>query len=703
MAHRLDSLLQPQSIALVGASANAARIGGMPLDLMRHFDYAGAVYPINPKYQEVFGWRCWPDIESLPEAPDLAVLAIAAEEVTPMLKRIHAKGTRAAIVYAAGFAEEGEVGAELQRELEAFVREAGMLVAGPNCMGFANLNLRVYTAFAAIFKRAVPQIKFGHTSLITQSGNVCAALFGLLRKLDIPVSHFINTGNEATLEFSEYLDFLVQDQATDCVLGYVEQLRDGQRFIEVALKAAAVGKPLVIYKAGETDKGAEAVRSHTSALAGNLALYRAAFKQLNVIAGSDFAQMADLAMLAGYRHKTCGPRVAIMTISGALGAILADKFIGAGLNVPTLPSDLQAKLRVGIPDYGMVTNPVDCTGNVVNDVGFISTIATALAETDAVDVIVIYAMSALLDRMAEPLIEVARRHRRLFVVIDTGISMKRQALAENGIPVFDDLGRAVAALSPFCQWHARRQATADWAALRAIIPSEPHFAPLGNLNEMCTKQLLAQFGVRSVEEIAAADADAAVSAARKLGYPVALKVLSADITHKTEVGGVHLHLNNDDAVVLAFNDVIASAARHAPKAKVDGVLLQRMSRGVAELIVGITHDPVFGAALTVGLGGELTELYGDVSHRLLPVDAVTAEQMLRELTAYRLLDGFRNRPLADVPAANEAIAALARAAQALHAVASEIEINPLLVCKRGEGALALDALIIRRANYLDNH
>ena len=692
--HRLDPLLQPRSIALIGASADASRIGGMPLDLMRHFGYAGAVYPVNPKYPEVFGWRCWPELEALPEVPDLAVLAIAAEDVLPMLRRAHALGIPAAIVYAAGFAEAGEAGAALQRELETFVRASGMVVAGPNCMGFANLNLHAYTAFAAIFKRVAPQTQPGRVSLLTQSGNVCSALFGLLRQMDIAVSHFVNTGNEATLEFAEYLEFLVQDEASDCVLGYVEQLRDGPRFVQAALAAAQAGKPLIVYKAGETEKGSEAVRSHTSALAGNLAIYRAAFRQLNIIPGSDFAQMADLAMLSRYRERSAGRRVAIVTISGALGAILADKFIGAGLEVPTLPAPLQAELRAGIPDYGMVSNPVDCTGNVVNDASFVSRIAGALARSDAVDVVVVYAMSALLDRMAEPLIEVCRQHRRLFVVIDTGLSTKRQLLADNGIPVFGDLGRAVAALAPFCQWQARRGEVARWAALRAQPAPQRLATPLHGLDEQAAKQLLARYGVPVPTEIAAVDAEAAVAAAQRIGYPVVLKILSADIVHKTEVGGVRLALADDDAVRRAFAEVMASARAHAPAARLAGVLLQPMSRGVAELIAGISHDPVFGAALTVGLGGELTELYGDVSHRLLPVDAASAEQMLRELKAFALLDGFRGRAVADLPAAVEAVVALTRAAQALHGTAAEIEVNPLQVRAQGQGAVALDALLL---------
>ncbi len=308
-----------------------------------------------------------------------------------------------------GFAEAaGESGAALQRELEAFASESGMVVAGPNCMGFANLNTRAFTAFAGVFRATPPQARPGRVSLLTQSGNVCAAVFALLRGVDVCVSHFINTGNEATLEFSEYLDYLVQDDSTDCVVGYVEQLRDGPAFVDAAVRFARANKPLILYKAGETEKGAEAVRSHTSALAGNLALYRTAFRQLNVIQAEDFAQMADLAMLSAFRERSAGKRVGVLTLSGALGAILADKFFAAGLEVPTLPAETQARFRAVIPDYGMVSNPVDCTGNIVNDPGRATAILESLATAPEVDVVVVYAMGALLDRMADPLMDVVR-------------------------------------------------------------------------------------------------------------------------------------------------------------------------------------------------------------------------------------------------------------------------------------------------------
>jgi len=682
---------------MVGASNDAGRIGGMPLDLLRHFGYAGRVYPVNPKYEEAFGYRCYPDVESLPEAPDLAVLAIAAREVPAMLERCHARGIRAAIVYAAGFAEAGEPGAALQRGLEQFAARSGMVVAGPNCMGFANLNLHAYTAFAAVFRNVPAQTGPGRASVITQSGNVCSAVFALMRGLGVPVSHFINTGNEACVEFSEYLEYMAQDGQTDCVIGYVEQLRDGPRFIEAALAFARERKPLVIYKAGETDKGSEAVRSHTSALAGDLALYKAGFEQLNVIRATDFAQMADLAYLSGFRQRTGGRRVAIVTMSGALGAILADKLIGAGLDVPTLSGALQQALREGIPDYGMVSNPVDVTGNVVNSPQFVHAIFEALAATDQVDAVVVYAPGYLLDRMAGTLVDICARRQRLFVAIDTGAAQYRSRLVEAGIPVFDDIGRATQALAPFCQWLARQDAVERWAGLRQrTLSTAAAASPLpARLNEYQAKQLLAGYGVPTLRELPAADADAAAAAARQIGYPVALKILSADIAHKTEAGGVRLDIADEAALRAACADILAAARRYDPGARIDGLLVQPMAGGgVAELIAGVTHDPVFGPALTVGLGGVLTEIYRDASHRLLPVDAAMAGEMLRELKAWPLLDGFRGRPKADVDAACAGVAALSAACAGLGAQAHEIEINPLQVRVRGEGAVALDALML---------
>ncbi|PIF78109.1 acyl-CoA synthetase (NDP forming) [Variovorax sp. 54] len=690
--HRLEPLLNPASIAVVGASGNAARIGGMPLAHLTKFGYAGAIYPINPKYEEVFGLRCWPDLEALPAAPDLVVLALAAAEVTPMLKRCQARGVRAVIVYAAGFAEAGDAGAALQAELEAFVATTDMVVAGPNAMGFANLNTQAHTNFASVFNTAPMQQGPGRVSLLTQSGNVCAAVYAIARRLGVEFSHFINTGNEACVDFAQYLEYLAQDDATEVGIGYIEELRDGPRFMEAAAEFVRRDKLLILYKAGETEKGSEAVRSHTSALAGDQQIYQAAFRQLNIIQSHDFAQMAQLAHLAGYRQRSAGQRVAIITISGALGAILADKFIGQGLDVPTLPQPLQDQLRAGIPDYGMVSNPVDVTGNVVNDPGFVRTAMEALAVSDAIDAIVVYAPGYMLDRMADDLCAVAENHSRLIVAIDTGAAKTREQLRAGGVPVFEDIGVAVSALSPFLLWQERRKHNPWLQVRRQPAPARATLA--GRADEHTTKRYLAEFGVQPVDEAVARTADEAAAVAERLGFPVVLKVLSADIAHKTEAGGVRLRLGNAQEVRKAFDEVMASARAYAPTAQIDGALLQKMEAGQAELILGATRDPVFGMTLTVGLGGVLTELYKDVSHRVLPVDAAMARDMLGELKAFPLLTGYRGRPLGDVEAACRAIAGFSRAVLALQEQADEVEVNPLLVKEQGQGVRALDALVL---------
>lgn len=690
--HRLDPLLNPASIAVVGASNNPARIGGMPLAHLTKFGYQGAIYPVNPKYQEVFGLRCWPDLEALPQAPDLVVLALAAADVTPMLRRCAAKGVRAVIVYAAGFAEAGAEGAALQAQLEAFVATTDMVVAGPNAMGFANLNTQAHTNFASVFNTAPMQTGRGSVSLLTQSGNVCAAVYAIARRLGVDFSHFINTGNEACVDFAQYLEYLAQDEATEVGIGYIEELRDGPRFVAAAAEFVRRDKLLILYKAGETEKGSEAVRSHTSALAGDQQIYQAAFRQLNIIQSHDFAQMAQLAHLAGYRQRSAGKRVAIITISGALGAILADKFIGAGLDVPTLPQALQDTLRAGIPDYGMVSNPVDVTGNVVNDPGFVRTAMEALAQSDAIDAVVVYAPGYMLDRMAGDLCAVAAQYSRLFVAIDTGTAGTREQLRAGGVPVFEDIGVAISALSPFLLWQERRKHN-RWLQVRAqAMPAR--LALPAVLDEYRSKQLLQSHGVPSVAEQVATTAEQAVQAAQTLGYPVVLKILSVDIAHKTEAGGVRLHLANAQAVRAAFDEVMASARRYAPEARIEGVLLQKMEAGVAELILGATRDPVFGMTLTVGLGGVLTELYKDVSHRVLPVDERMAREMLEELKSFPLLTGFRGRPLGDVQAACAAIAGFSNAVLALQEQVDEVEINPLLVKAQGQGACMLDALVL---------
>lgn len=702
MSHRLDPLLDPRSIAILGASADPGRVGGMPLALLLQHGFAGRIYPINPKYPEIAGLACYPHVEALPEPVDLLVMAVAAAEVVPQLRRAAAAGVRAAIVFAAGFAEAGDdEGRRLQDELVACAREIGIPVAGPNCMGFANLDSHAYSAFASVFRVVEPAPAPRNVALVTQSGNVCASVYAAGRKRGVGFNQVVNTGNEACLEFSDYLDYYAQHPGTDAVVGYVEGLRDGDKFRRVAARLRDEGRLLALLKTGDTEKGAQAAASHTASLAGSHAVYRAAFDELGVIAAADMTHLADIAYLARFRHRDAGPRVAILTISGALGALLSDAFVKAGIDIPTLAPDVQEMLRRGIPHYGMVGNPVDLTGNVVNQHGFFADALAAVAASPDIDFVVVYAPGYLLDRLSDGILAVAGASAKLIAAIDTGAATTRDALETAGVPVFDDSSRAVAALASVAHWHAgRKRQAAAMPPAAALLPDEAarvldtaRAAGRRQLDEVEAKRLFAACRVPTVPEAGAATAEEAAGVAAHLGFPVVLKVLSADIAHKSEIGGVRLGLADADAVRRAFDDVTAAVRRHRPDVRIDGVVIQRQEASGTELLLGVTRDPVFGPVMTVGLGGVWTELFGDVASALLPVDASKARGMLGRLKAWPLLDGFRGAPPADVDGAVGAMVALSEAVLAAGGDVSEIEINPLIVRPAGHGVVAVDGLV----------
>jgi len=691
-ASPMQRLLDPRSISIIGASADPKRLGGVAIDHLVDFGYGGAIYPINPKYSQMHGLRCYPDIESLPQAPDVVVLAIGADAVQPMLQRCYAKGVRAAIVYASGYAEANAEGAARQRELQAFARETNMAICGPNCMGLANMSTRAITAFATLLKDYPPREQ-GHTALVTQSGNMSAAIYAAGCERGVRFSQFINTGNEACLEFSHFLDYLVEDGQTHAVIGYLEGLRDGARFIDVAQRFSQAGKPLILIKSGETEQGATAAMSHTASLAGNRAINRAAFRQLGVMQAHDPGHLVDLAYLAGFRGRRGGRRIAVASISGAMGGLLTDMLIIKGLQVPTLPEALQQHLRETAPELAMVANPIDLTANLYNREGIATKVFDTLARSDDVDTVLVYGTGYLLDRIADELIEASQTSGRLFIAIDTGKASSRKRLETEGVPVFTDVARAVEAMVVYLHWFEEADQRSYWAQLRAREHAGKDLvAVCRKLDEYEAKRLLARYGVPVCEERRASTPEQAALHANDMGYPVALKVLSPDIAHKTEIGGVRLHLMDEAAVRQAGQDVLENAKRHVPGAQLKGVLVQRMENGVCELIVGVTRDPVFGPAMTVGVGGVFTEIFHDVSHRLLPIDERIAHDMLRELRGYPLLTGYRGSALASLDAVCSAIAAVSRAALAMPAEVTDIEINPLLV--QSKGVVALDTLIL---------
>ena len=684
----LAPLLKPRSIAIVGASSNATRVGGIPMDLLVRAGFE-KIYPVNPKNTEIQGRACFADIESVPETVDLVLLAIGAEDVLAYLERCHARGIKAAIVFAAGYAETNEPeGIARQDALTAFAKRTGMRVAGPNCMGNANFNDNVFTTFGTSFQPGDPA---GGTALLTQSGNMCATVYRMARRAGVAFSHVINTGNEADVDFADYLAFLAEDSATSAALCYIEELRDGAGFLKAAAAFRAAGKLLTVYKVGASEKGAEAARSHTAALAGDSAAYDAAFAAAGVARAAELSGLADLAYLHGFGGKIAGNGCAILSVSGAAGAILSDALSLNGGAVPSFPEAVQAQLRKNIPAFGMVSNPVDLTGNLVNANDFLFEAVKLALSPDDVDVLIVFLPGYFLDRALDQLQRAAAETTKQIVVVDTFALGDRAKLAAAGIAYFDDFDRAARAICAYGGWKTGGVSLAVQQSTKAAWPEFPEGEPA--LSETAAKEALAAFGVPVVHDALVHSEAEARAAADRIGFPLVAKLVSPDVAHKTEHGLIRLGLKNTDDVAAAYV-AMTGKAESMPGVRIEGVTLEPMLAGGVEILAGVTRDPVFGWMLTVGLGGVWTELMKDVRHRLLPVDEIGAEEMLRGLKGFKLLDGYRGAPKADVTAAAKAIAALCDAVLAGSKDLREVEINPLLVLPEGQGAVAVDALVL---------
>ncbi len=689
----LAPLLAPRAIAVIGASADLSRIGGAPIKLLLGSGFP-KVYAVNPKYREIEGIACYPDIAAIPGDIDLVIIATGVPTVLDQLERAHRKGARAAVVFASGFAETGEPeGIALQAAMAGFAERTGMAIAGPNCLGIVNWGKGVFATFSRVFDPAAAP---GSTALLGQSGNICSTIYRLARNMNLGFGYAINTGNEACLDFSDYLDFLAEDAGTASVLCYVEALRNGPAFLAAARRLREQGKLLAVYKAGSSEKGAEAAQSHTAALAGSGAAYAAAFADCGVAVAQDLSHLADLAYMHARGKPGLGRGVGIISVSGAAGAILADGLTAGELAVPTLPTSVQTEIRKVIPAYGMSANPVDLTGNAANRTADLASVVEQVLSADGIHVLFLYLGAGSLRQGLPQLGRLAAQSGKLLIVIDAFETGLRGDVERLGMAYFEDIARAVRALTTYVKWQGGAAAQRMVAAARPTRDGARRILQAsgsGTLSEVAAKSVLAESGVPVVRDSVVQDARAAVAAAAAIGYPVVLKLVSADIAHKTEIGGVRLGLVDAAGVEAAYSAMLASARTAVPDARIMGVAIEPMIEGGRELLVGMTRDPVFGWIMTVGFGGTWAELIGDVASALLPVNAAAAALLLRRLKTYPLLSGFRGEPAADIAAACQAIDALSAMVLDLGDLLGDCEVNPLIVLPAGRGVLAVDALM----------
>lgn len=689
----LKALIDPSSIVVIGASPDPTRIGGRPLAQMRDYGYSGSIYCINPRYREVQGFPCYPDVASLPATPDAALLSVNADAGLDEIERCAALGVKAAIVFSAGFAELGtEEGIARQDRLRDIAARTGLAIIGPNCLGVANFN----SGAIASFNLFAPQSGSKRAAIVSQSGALAAAIYASASQAGFGISHVVTTGNEACLDLSDFIEYFADAPDIDVVLSYVEQVRDGPRFLAAARRLKRNGKLLVAYKVGRSAKGAEAAQSHTAALAGNDRAYREAFRAAGVIEARNVAELVDISYLHRFAAGTPVGGVGVLSVSGAACVALADEFAEGGHPLPTFDAELQKELRTLVPAYGMVANPVDMTANVVNDDATLPTLVRLVGRSDAVSAIVTCGSANV---MRKPWADIARdpeRPKKLLITVDTLCNAREEAEA-SGFAYFNDMTRAARAL---CAYLSNAKATAEDAHIPpspAVLSARASLARLKEagrtaLSEVEGKALLQEIGVDAVTDRLVHSPEEAAAAVLALGEPAVLKLVSPDVLHKTEIGGVRLGVVGEAAARAAYDDILASARRLAPDARIDGISVQPYVTDGVEVLVGFTRDPVFGWMVTVGLGGVFTELLGDAETRLAPVSPQVAEEMFRKLKGFALLDGFRGAPKADVAAAAHAVALLSQFAVAAGDLMSEFEINPLLV--RPKGALAADAVVV---------
>ncbi len=698
-AHRLHSFFWPETIAVLGASPDKHRIRGRLLHQLRENGFPGRILPINPSYQDIDGLACYPTIASAGGSIDLALVAIPAAGVAAAVEECAKAGVKNTLIISSGFAEEGGSAGDMQQALIDVTQRYGIRACGPNCEGYYNALGKVATTFSPTVETKADDtqvlVSEKRIGVIAQSGGIGFALFNRGKAAGLGFSYVISTGNEADLGMADFLDYMIEDPHTSAVMLFCEAIRNGPGFITALEKAHRLGKPVIAIKVGRTDAGTRAAASHTASLSGSYAAYHAVFERYGVIEAEDPDEAVAIAGVVLTCPTPRGRRVGIVTPSGGGGAWMADTLSMHGLTVPGLSTDLQGQLRAVMPSYGASGNPVDVTAQGANTRPAMMTALETLARSDEIDMVVLISSLTSETRVSldsDRIRAVAESCGKPVTVWTYTVpsAFGRDQAAKCGLFLHSDLrnvGVAMGKLADYADALQRPLPERFEPVSGALYPGLPRIVP-----EYQAKQVLAAWLPPPRERLVTSAAEAA-TAATTLGFPVVLKVQSGDLPHKTEAGGVRLHLTDAEAVSVAYEAMLADVAAYKPDARIDGVLVQKMAPKGHELVIGMVNDATFGPIVMVGMGGVTVELFGDVTHSPAPINEAEAERMIRSLKSSRLLTGFRGSKAIDLAPVASLIAALSRAALTLRDQVAEFELNPVIVHADGSGLTVADALL----------
>jgi len=702
----LGAMLRPRSVAIAWASADVTKLSGLALKYLLDFGFKGEIFPINAKYDDIQGLKCYSSIKDVPQDIDCALLIMRAGDTPSVLRECIEKGVKAAVVPVIGFREIGGKGKEVENEIAQMCRASGLKICGPNTNGLLNL----VDGVALGYSPAMERVAKGRLGFVTQSGALVSGLVPRFADNGIGLSHFIAAGNQVNVDLYDYVKYLIDDHNTDVIAMYVEGIADADKFLDVAEAALNVRKPLVVMKIGRTELAAKTALSHTASLVGSDKVFDSICRQKGIIRVDDFDELVSVCGAFLKCKLPSGNRVGVLSTSGAATGIIADAAVGTDLRFPQLSKTTRqeaSKILPGWPASGEMTNLWDIAAALPGRMGDLSepTIKLFAQDTNLDSILVIFSgvEKASAIAVSSAVVDTSKVVDKPFILLHVRGSLRdfeEEIFGGSNIPVTYSASNAVKAIQALIKYNEslkRRQAHEELGSEISVnveeIKSRLSSAPK-TLTEHESKRLLSLYGIPVTREAIAQSPEEAVRIANQIGYPVALKVVSPQITHKTDVGAIRLDVSSNAELVTAYHEVIANSRRYDPEADIDGVLVQEMLKGAREVIIGISRDPQFGPSIVFGLGGVAVEVLEDICLRVTPITATDAHEMIREVKASRMLEAFRGRPEADTIGIVDTLLRVSKLAKDLEEAVVAIDINPLMVFDKGEGVKVADALVV---------
>ncbi len=712
MAHELEAIFSPRSVAVLGASTTKGKVGYDIFANIIKGGFTGTLYPVNPTANAILSNKAYKSILAIPEPVDLAIVILPPKLALPAIAEVIEKGVKGVVIVSAGFREVGGEGREIEDRIVAQCREAGVRLVGPNCLGVINPIEGV--RLNASFSKRMPQP--GNISFISQSGALCTSVLDFAADRDFGFSKFISIGNKADVDELDLLRYLHEDFDTDVIMMYLEELRRGREFIDEVKEITSGSRPtpILAIKSGRTSAGAQAAASHTGALAGSEAIYDAIFKQAGIIRCNTIDELFDFASAFAFKKRSLlgkhirkipgGNRVAIVTNAGGPGIIATDMTMSAGLELARFNPDTIEALASHLPSTANIHNPVDVIGDAPYD-RYEKALAAVISDENVDGALVILTPQSMTNALdtAKAIVQIAQRSNKPILCCFMGVvdvSQGVKYLQEYGYPVYrfpENAANAFAALYRFSRWVNRQHMAPlvishDKAKAEQIIQA-CLAAGKTKLGELEGNELLACYSFPVLPTRLSTSEEEAAAAAREIGLPVVLKIVSPQILHKSDAGGVAVGLKTEDEVRDAYRRIMASAAQYDPKAEITGVLVVKHAPAGEEIILGANRYPVFGPLLMFGLGGIFVEVFKDVEFRLAPINRNEGRRMIRSIKGYKILQGYRGKPAVDLAALERLLVCLSDLMMN-HPQIKEIDINPLLAHAEGQGATVADCRII---------